>query len=319
MRVVIDAMGGDFAPGVVIDGAVAAARDGVCHVTLVGVERELREHLARHGSGGAGIDVVDAPDVVDMAETPLAALRRKPAASIRVAMELIAAGRADALFSAGHTGATLVTAHAVLGVLPGVERPALAVRIPTRTGSAVLVDAGANVDCRASQLVQFGIMGAAYVCALTGALSPRVGLLSIGEEVGKGNDLVKEAFGGLSRASLNFVGNVDASRLFSGDVDVIVCDGFAGNVALKAGEGAVDLVTEMLHVDLGADLTARIRQRVDYAEHGAAPLLGVNGLVLVGHGRSSAHAVRSGIAAAAQLVTQRLMAKIAETFAALGR
>ena len=319
--IAVDAMGGDLAPAVVVDGALRAVARPNIEVALVGPEAIVRAELARHGATPPGVTVVDAPDVVAMDESPLAALRRKPRASVKVAAELVAAHEAGALFTAGHTGAGLLAAHAALGVLPAVGRPALAVTLPTETGSAVLLDAGANVECRPEHLVQFGLMGDAYARIALGVAEPRVGLLSIGEEAGKGTDLIRDAQDRLSAARLRFVGNVDARKVFSGHADVIVCDGFTGNVALKVGEGLAELIEHMLRQELGAALAARpelgdslqrFKQRIDYAERGAAPLLGLAGLALIGHGRSSAHAVESGIVLAGQLLEGRMIERLAE-------
>jgi phosphate acyltransferase len=319
--IAVDAMGGDQAPAAVVAGAVHAVARPNLEVALVGPEATVRAELARHGATPPGITVVDAPDVIAMDESPLAALRRKPRASVKVAAELVAAGHAGAVFTAGHTGAGLIAAHAALGVLPDVGRPALAVTLPTQTGAAVLVDAGANVECRPEQLVQFGLMGDAYARVALGVSEPRVGLLSIGEEAGKGTDLIREAHDRLSVARLRFVGNIDARQVFSGHADVIVCDGFTGNIALKIGEGLAELIEQMLRQELGAALASRpelgdalqrFKRRIDYAERGAAPLLGLAGLALIGHGRSSAHAVESGILLAAQLVEGRMVERLAD-------
>jgi glycerol-3-phosphate acyltransferase PlsX len=234
----------------------------------------------------------------------------------------VASGEAAAVFSAGHSGAAVLAAHAVLGLLPGVERPALAVTVPTHSGVSILLDVGASVDCRAEHLVQFASLGAAYASVSLDCANPRVALLSIGEEAGKGNDLIRDAHRRLREAPLNFVGNVEARDLFTGRADVIVCDGFTGNVALKVGEGLVEAIEHMLREEFDAALVsqigalftrrafARFRQRVDYAEYGAAPLLGVSGLSLVGHGRSSPKAVVSGIAMAARLADARLVERL---------
>lgn len=297
-------------------------------VTLVGAADLVGAEVARLGATGAGVSVVDAPDVVGMDESPLAALRRKPRASVRVAADLVKAGRADAFFSAGHSGAAFLAAHGAFGLVPGVERPALAVTVPTQRGLAVLLDAGANVECRVEHLVQFAQLGSAYAQVMLEIPSPAVGLLSIGEEPGKGTDLIRDAHARLRQSPLNFLGNLEARDLFSGRADVIVCDGFTGNIALKVGEGLVEALEEMLRDELGGALVsqigalltrrafARFRQRVDYAEYGAAPLLGVNGLALVGHGRSSARAVASGVGLAARLADGRLVARLAEALAA---
>lgn len=320
--IAVDAMGGDRAPAAVVEGALLAARELHLEVALVGRSELLRDELARHDRGDARVEVVEAPDVIGIDEAPLAALRRKPGASIRVAAGLVQSGQAAAVFSAGHSGATMLAAHGAFGMLPGAERPALAVTVPTQSGEAVLLDAGANVECRPDHLVQFAHLGSAYAQVILGAPRPRVGLLSIGEEPGKGTDLTRETHQRLATTSLNFIGNLEARDLFSGRADVIVCDGFTGNIALKVGEGLVEALEEMLREELGSALVsqigalltrrafARLRQRVDYAEYGAAPLLGVQGLALVGHGRSSPRAVASGVALAARLADAELVTRL---------
>lgn len=326
VNVAVDAMGGDQAPGPVVAGALQAARRRGVAVVLVGPASLLEAEIERHGgASGLPLSIVEAPDVVGMDEAqPLSALRRKPGASIRVAAAQVARGDAAALFSAGHTGATFLAAHAAFGVLAGVDRPALAVTVPTRAGAAILLDAGANADCRPEHLHQFAVMGAAYARIALNLERPRVGLLSIGEEPGKGNDLIREAHTRLLQAPVDFIGNVEAREFFSGRADVIVCDGFTGNIALKVGEGLVEAAEVMLREELGAELVsqigglltrrafARFKQRVDYAESGGAPLLGVNGVAVIGHGRSSAQAVENGVALAARLAEERMVARLAE-------
>jgi len=311
MRIAIDAMGGDVAPRLVVDGALAAARHVRCGLLLVGRRDEVARELERHGDlDGLDLQIVDAPDVIGMAEAPAATLRRKPRASIRVAADLVASGEAAALFSAGNTGATVVAAHAALGMLPAVDRPALATTIPTRRQPAVLLDVGATVECRPKHLVQFAVMGSVFAKVALGIDRPRVGLLSIGEEETKGNDLTREAHRLIKAASLHFVGNVEARDAYSGAVDVIVCDGFTGNVVLKVSEGLVEAIEAMLREELSSTFWRRVgyllsrrafqrfRTRVDYSEYGGAPLIGVAGLCIVGHGRSSAKAVRNAVALA---------------------
>lgn len=316
-------MGGDDAPAAIVAGAVHAADRFGIGIVLVGNAGRIQAELAGHPRAAQlPITLIDAPDVIEMEESPLAALRRKPRASVRVAAEAVSLGQAQALFSAGHTGATLLAAHAVFGALPGAERPALAVTIPTRAGRAVLLDAGANADCRADHLVQFGLMGAAYARVDLRLADPRVGLLSIGEEAGKGNELIREAHAGLSGAKLTFIGNLEARELFAGRADVIVCDGFTGNIALKVGEGLVEALEDMLREEfagpdgersvLSSPAFRRFRQRVDYAEYGGAPLLGVGAVTVVAHGRSSARAVASGIGMAARLVQERVAERLGE-------
>jgi glycerol-3-phosphate acyltransferase PlsX len=321
-------MGGDLAPGAVVAGAVQAVRRRGVGVILTGPADTLRHELDLLGGvAGLPLTILDALQAVGMDEPPLQAHRRKPGSSVRVAAAAVARGEAGALFSAGHTGATFLAARAAFGILPGVDRPALAVTVPTRAGAALLLDAGANIDCLPEHLCQFGVMGAAYAHVALHIDRPRVGLLSIGEEAGKGNDLIREAHALLSRAPIEFLGNLEAREFFSGRADVIVCDGFTGNIALKVGEGLAELAQEMVREELGAELVsqigglltrrafARFRQRVDYAERGGAPLLGLAGLAVVGHGRSSPQAVESGIAMAARLAEQQVVSRLAEAMA----
>ena len=321
-------MGGDFAPGVVVSGALHAARRRGVAVILTGPEAILQDEIEVHGGAAdAMVRIVDAPDTVAMDESPLTAHRRKPRSSVRVAAALVARGEAAALFSAGHTGATFLSALAAFGVMPGVDRPALAVTVPTRAGAAILLDAGANVDCRPEHLCQFGVLGAAYARLVLNLDHPKVGLLSIGEEAGKGTGLVREAHALLQQAPIDFLGNLEAREFFSGRADVIVCDGFTGNIALKVGEGLVDAAEEMLREEIGSELVsqvgalltrrafARFKQRVDYAESGGALLLGLNGVAVIGHGRSSAQAIENGIATAARLVEKRVVPRLAEALA----
>ena len=322
--VAVDAMGGDRAPEAPVLGALQAARRGIA-VTLVGSAPIVEAELQRHADWEQlPVQVADAPDKIEMSEAPLSALRRKPRASVRVAANLTASGEASAMFSAGHTGATLLSAHGAFGVLEGVERPALAVTVPTRTGAALLLDSGANIDCRPEHLVQFAVMGAAYARVALQIEHPKVGLLSIGEEAGKGTDLIREAHVRLESAPIDFIGNLEAREFFTGRADVIVCDGFTGNIALKVGESLVEAVDHMLREELGAELLtqlgalltrrafSRFKQRVDYAEYGGAPLLGVAGVALVGHGRSSAQAVENGIALAARLAEGGVVDRLAD-------
>jgi len=311
IRIAVDAMGGDHAPSAIVDGAVAAARHLDVQISLAGAPTAIEQVLGRHPDWRRlNMAIVDAPDVIDMSDAPAAALRRKSRASIRVAADLVKSHTAAALFSAGNTGATVMASHAAFGMVPGVDRPALATTIPTRLRPAVLLDAGANVDCRPHHLLQFAIMGGVYARVAFGVQRPRIGLLSIGEEETKGNELTREAHRLLKAAPINFIGNVEGREIFSGVADVIVCDGFTGNVALKTSEGLVETVEALLGDELHGTFSSqvgyllsrrafrRFRRRVDYSEYGGAPLLGVAGLAIVGHGRSSAKAVRNAIAMA---------------------
>jgi glycerol-3-phosphate acyltransferase PlsX len=328
MRIAIDAMGGDEGPRTIIDGALVAARHLQVGLLLVGSAPEIDRELARHPRASAlDVRILDTPEFIAMGEGAAEALRRKPRASIRLAAEAVRDGEAAALFSAGHTGASVMAALGAFGRLPGVDRPALATIIPTRRDPAVLLDCGATVECRAQHLVHFALMGAAYARVALGCTAPRVGLLSVGTEESKGNDLTREAHQLLKAAPVEFVGNVEGRDVYSGNVDVIVCDGFTGNVTLKISEGLVDTVEQLLHNELSATFGTRVgyllsrqafrrfRKRVDASEYGGAPLLGMKGLCVVGHGRSSAKAVRNAVAMAARFVSQGLVAQLARDVA----
>jgi phosphate acyltransferase len=330
IRVAVDAMGGDHAPSHIVDGAVAAVRHLDVEIALVGQTAALEAALDPHPDWRSlDLEIVEAPDVIGMADAPMASLRRKPRASIRVAADLVASGQAATLFSAGSTGATVMAAHAAFGMIPGVDRPALAATIPTRLTPTVLLDAGANVECRPQHLLQFAVMGGAYARLALKVAQPRIGLLSIGEEETKGNDLTREAHRLLKASPVKFVGNVEARDLYSGAADVIVCDGFTGNVVLKTSEGLVETVEELLGDELQGTFSSqvgyllsrrafrRFRRRVDYSEYGGAPLLGVGGLVLVGHGRSSAKAVRNAIAMAYRLASSDFVRRVEQDIAAI--
>jgi phosphate acyltransferase len=323
IRIAVDAMGGDHAPSAIVDGAVAAARHLDAKIALVGPTQDLERALASHfGWSRLGIAIVEAPDVIGMNEAPAAALRKKPRASVRVAAELVARKEADALVSAGHTGATVMAAHAAFGMIPGVDRPALAATIPTRARPAVLLDAGANVECRPQHLLQFGVMGSVYAKVASGVARPSVGLLSIGEEETKGNELTRDAHRLLKAAPLNFIGNIEGREIYSGVADVVVCDGFTGNVVLKTSEGLVEAVEVLLGDELRGTFSShvgyllsrrafrRFRRRLDYSEYGGATLLGVAGLTIVGHGRSSAKAVRNAIAMAYRFATTDFIQRV---------
>ncbi len=327
--VAVDAMGGDYAPRTVVDGALAAARHFDFGVALVGPVSIVEREAARHADvDRRRIRFIDATEVVAMDASPAAALRRKPGASIRVAADLVAHGHAAALVSAGHTGATVMAAHGAFGMLPGVDRPALAATIPTRRRPAVLLDVGASVECRPQHLLQFAVMGNVYARVIFGLDHPRIGLLSIGEEASKGNELTREAHRLLKTAPLTFIGNVEARDVYSGIADVIISDGFTGNVALKISEGLVETMETLLGEELSSTVTMRVgslltrralrrfKRRVDYSEYGGAPLLGVAGVTIVGHGRSSAKAIRNAMAMAYRFAAQRFIQRVEQTIAA---
>ena len=327
--VAVDAMGGDDGPRDVVDGALAATRHFDLGVALVGATGVLEGELARHEDvDRTRVRLVDATDVVRMDESPAAALKKKPGASIVRAAALVARGEAAALFSAGHTGATVMAAHGAFGMLPGVDRPALAATIPTKRQPAVLVDVGASVDCRPAHLLQFAVMGSMYARVAFGIETPRVGLLSIGEEPTKGNELTRDAHRLLKAAPIAFIGNVEGRDVYSGKADVIVCDGFTGNVALKISEGLVDVMQGFLNEELSGTITERLgsmltrrahrhfRLRMDYSEYGGAPLLGVAGITIVGHGRSSAKAVRNAVAMAYRFAANDFIGRVERDIAA---
>jgi glycerol-3-phosphate acyltransferase PlsX len=329
MKIAVDAMGGDHGPRVIIDGALAAARHLNLGLVLVGQTAALQAELARHSDlDGLDLSVLEAPDVIEMAESPAAALRRKPGASVKTAAAAVARGDAAALVSMGHTGASIMAAFGAFGMLPGVDRPALAATIPTRTGSAVLLDAGAAPDCRPPHLVQFAVMGSAYARVSLGLERPRVGLLSIGEEETKGSELVREAHQLLKSAPIQFIGNVEARDVYAGEADVIVCDGFTGNIALKISEGLVDTIETLLGEELSRTFSGmvgsllsrrafrRFQKRVDYSEYGGAPLLGLARLCIVGHGRSSSKAVRNAVVLAYRFATHQLINRLEQDIAA---
>jgi glycerol-3-phosphate acyltransferase PlsX len=330
VRIAIDAMGGDDAPRTIVDGALAAARHLRVGVTLAGARAAVEAELGRHRDAASlDIQVVDAAEVVGMAESPAAGLRRKPQASIRVASSLVAVRQAAALFSAGNTGATVLATHGAFGMISGVDRPALATTIPTRDRAAVLVDIGANAECRPQHLVQFAAMGTVYARVALGLERPRVALLSIGEEETKGNELTREAHRLLKGGPLNFIGNIEAQDVYSGQADVIVCDGFTGNIVLKVSEGLVEMVEDLLREEIRANLGGigsffsrkafrHFRKQVDYSEYGGAPLLGVAGVCVVGHGRSSAKAVENAVGLASRFAECGFVERIEQEIAATG-
>src|SRR5262245_1271175 len=302
-----DVMRGDRGPGEVTAGGVTAVRDDGAAVVLVGRAVQIEAELARLGAASIGIEVVDAPDVIGMHESPLTAVRSKPGSSIVVGVGLVRSGRAKGFVSPGNSGAVMAAAVFGMGRIRGVERPALATLFPTLEGRCLLVDVGANVDCKPEQLLQFGIMGGTYFELMFERPRPRIGLLSNGEEEGKGNAAVREAFDLLRASQLNFVGNVEGKDLAHHLADVVVMDGFVGNVTLKVAEGTGAFVQQLIREEakktplgiLGGLLLkptiGRMRRRTDWQEYGGAPLLGVDGVCAVAHGRSDARAIRSAV------------------------
>jgi len=313
-RIAVDAMGGDIGPSVVVPGAVSAAKKNGIDLILVGKPGEIEDELGKLDTGGLAIEVVEATEIATMKDKPTDVVRRKKDSSIYVACRLVRDGNADGFVSAGNTGATLACGIFVLGRLKGVERPALASILPTEKKPLVLVDVGANVDAKASQLVQFGIMADCLATTVLDYHNPKVALLSIGEEEGKGNSQIKQAFDMLRSSTLNFTGNVEGRDLFTGEVDIVVCDGFVGNVALKLSEGLSTSLARLLKRELLGDIISklgtllssgalkRFKRLVDYAEYGGAPLLGLNGIGIVCHGASNEKAMMNAVEMAATYV-----------------
>jgi glycerol-3-phosphate acyltransferase PlsX len=327
--IALDAMGGDHAPRAEVEGAIMAAREYDVRVLLVGIEATVRQELNRHRYRAPSIEVVNATEVITMRDSPSQAFRRKKDSSLHVAARLVHDGKADALVSAGNTGAAMTVARFVLGTLPSVDRPALAAAFPNmKEKVSVILDVGANVDSKPAQIEQFAVMGEIYYRTIFGVRKPRVALLSIGEEETKGNELTREASSRLKQTSLNFMGNVEGRDVFRGNVDVIVCDGFIGNIALKISEGLVEHIGGMLKRAIKSSLRSQLgyalskrafddfRKRTDYSEYGGAPLLGVRGITIIGHGRSNPNAIKNAIRVATELCRSRVNEKIEQELSA---
>jgi glycerol-3-phosphate acyltransferase PlsX len=320
VRIAVDAMGGDHAPRNIVQGAVEAMLRGPTErrIFLVGQSEAIKAELSRFDTSGLSIKVVHASQVVEMEDPPTASVLQKPDSSISRAMELLQNGEVDAVVSAGSTGAVSAAACLKLKRLEGIERPALATTIPTLVGTGVLLDAGANTDCRPRHLMQFAVMGDIFARQVLEIANPRVGLMNIGEESTKGNDLTRQVFKLLATKNLNFIGNIEGRNVFDGTVDVIVCDGFVGNVIIKVSESLAYALDRTFRDEImrspirrfGAFLVKpafrRLRKKVDYAEYGGAPLLGVNGVCVIGHGHSSPRAVANAIAVAAKSIRQNV-------------
>jgi len=324
MKIIVDAMGGDYAPGVVIKGSIAAVEEYDVEVILVGNEPEIKSLLKKARYAGDKISVYPAQEVIGMSEPAASSVRRKRGSSIVVGIKLIEEGKGDAFFSAGNTGAVVCAATLGLGLLPGVERPGIAVVTPTLKGISLIIDVGANIDPKPTQLLQYGIMADAYSRYILNRLNPSIGLLNIGEEEGKGTEFIKETRELLEKSNLNFIGNVEGKDLFSGKCDIVICDGFVGNIALKVSESAAEAMQVFLkrHLlsnplgKLGLMLLKtsflRFKKELDYAEYGGAPLLGVNGVVIIGHGRSNVKAIKNAIRVAKEEVERKFNEHILE-------
>jgi len=330
MKIVVDAMGGDHAPAVVVEGAVAAARDLAIDIVLVGRRPAVEAELAKHDTAGLSLTVVHAPEVIAMDEhNPAAAVKAQKESSMVVGMELVKQREADGFFTAGHSGGALAAALFRLGRIRGIRRPALSTVFPSQTpqGYCFILDIGANADCKPEYLVQFAMMGSIYAERVLGVAHPRVGIVSNGEEEGKGNELVQQTTPLLRASSIHFIGNVEGKDIPRGLADVIVTDGFTGNVIIKLSEGVSRMLLEILKAELTSSNISKVgallakpafdsvRRRLDYREYGGAPLLGIDGVVLVGHGRSDALAVRNAIRVTAQAVENGVVEAIKDGLA----
>jgi glycerol-3-phosphate acyltransferase PlsX len=327
MRVALDAMGGDHAPAATVEGAIDALNSSKdLHVILVGNEKEILAELQKHDYNDSQVNVRHASQTVEMDESPLAALRKKKDSSVRIAIDLVKANEADAIVSAGNSGVVMATALRVLGKLPGVERPAIAAVMPSLKDHFVLIDAGANVDCKPGHLYQFAVMGEAYARFIFNIDSPTIGLLSIGEEDAKGNELTKETFKLLKSTSLNFIGNTEGKDIFEGEADVVVCDGFVGNIALKIAEGLAETTSKMLKREISEKAAGKVnllllkdalksfRRKTDYSEYGGAPLLGLSKPCIIGHGRSTSKAIKNAIIVAGTFHSKGVLDVISREF-----
>lgn len=333
MRVAVDAMGGDNAPAIEVEGAIAAAREHGIPVMLVGDQERLQSELQRHDTNGLDITIRHASEVVGMHDSASDAVRKKRDSSVRQAFEAVKEGLACAAVSAGNSGATMAAGMFVLKRINGIERPAIAQVFPTLKGLTLVLDVGGNVDCKPIHLVQFAIMGHVYAKHALNMSTPRIGLLSNGEEDSKGNDLTRESNAILRQTSLNYAGYVEGRDIFKGTVEVVVCDGFVGNIVLKTSEGLAEAISTMLKNEIMKDPIAklgyvfmrgafgRFKKTVDYAEYGGAPLVGINGVGMICHGGSNAKAIKNAIRFAheyaASGVTQRIADKLSENYSAL--
>lgn len=326
MKIAVDAMGGDYAPKVVVEGAVAAAKEYGCQIALVGIQERIEEELRKISACPDTIEVIHAPEVIQMHEAAALSIRKKRDSSIVRSVELLKQGRADAFFSAGNTGAGVCAATLGLGMLSEVERPGIAIIMPTiKNTPTLIIDAGANIDAKPIHLLQYAAMAEAYYRHIFNFDNPSLGLLNIGEEEAKGTDFVKETYHLLEASHLNFQGNVEGKDVFKGKTQIVICDGFVGNVTLKVSEGVAEAFGVLLKRELASSFMAKIgslfvynalrrfKRNFDYSEYGGAPLLGVNGVVIIGHGRSSAKAIKNAIKVAIKEVENKVNQKMVES------
>lgn len=323
MTIVVDAMGGDHAPEAIVEGAVLAAREYETPIILTGLSEKIQTELDKHDPDhDLPIEIVHADEVVEMHDSPSKVLRSKRKSSMKIGLDLLKQGEGAAFVSAGNTGAVLAYSTIILRPVKGVDRPAIAIQLPTLKGTSILLDAGANVDCKSRQLFQFGIMGHVFAEYVLEKENPSVGLLSIGEEDGKGNEIVKETFQMLKKSHINFIGNLEGKEVYRGNADVIVCDGFTGNVALKISESLAEMIGTNLKLMFQSNWISKLgylflkpqlvefKKKVDYSETGGAPLLGVNGVVIIAHGSSSPKAIKNAIHRAHELSEKNIIEHI---------
>lgn len=324
MRIAVDAMGGDHAPTIAIEGAIQAVSEYDCSVILVGDHEEILSVLSRYDVRGRPISVVHASEVIRMDESPIQGCRQKKDASIMVATRMVKDGKADAVISAGNSGASMTSALMYLRRLPGVLRPAIATRMPTLKGQCIILDVGANVDCKPQHLHQFAIMGHVLAKYILEMANPRIGLISIGEEEGKGDETTLKTYELLKDVHLNFIGNIEGGDIFRGVADVIVCDGFVGNVILKVSEGLAESLMELIRTEIKNSLFFQsvalllkpafknLRKKIDYDEYGGAPLLGIDGVSIISHGGSNPKAIKNAIGVAESFVSNKINQNISD-------
>ncbi len=323
MKIVVDAMGGDHAPEAIVEGAVLAAQEYETPIILTGLSEKIQTELDKHDPDHTlPIEIVHADEVVEMNDSPGKVLRSKRKSSMKIGLDLLKEGEGAAFVSAGNTGAVLAYSTVILRPVKGVDRPAIAIQLPTLKGTSILLDAGANVDCKSTQLFQFGIMGHVFAEYVLEKENPSVGLLSIGEEDGKGNEIVKETFQMLKKSHINFIGNLEGKEVYRGNADVIVCDGFTGNVALKISESLAEMIGTNLKLMFQSNWLSKLgylllkpqlvqfKKKVDHSETGGAPLLGVNGVVIIAHGSSSPKAIKNAIHRAHELSEKNIIEHI---------
>ncbi|OGX14941.1 MAG: phosphate acyltransferase [Omnitrophica WOR_2 bacterium RBG_13_41_10] len=324
MKIIVDAMGGDYAPKVVVEGVIAAVKEYNIEVCLVGDEEKIKALLKKYRYTQDNISICPAQEIIEMSEPAAQSVRKKRNSSIVIGLNLVKDGKGDAFVSAGNTGAVVCAATLSLGMLPGIERPGIAIIAPSLKGISLIIDVGANIDPKPRQLLQYGIMSDAYLRYILNNPNPTVGLLNIGEEETKGTEFMKETHELLERSKLNFIGNVEGKDIFAGKCDIVICDGFVGNIALKVSESMAEAMQEFLRRHLKSNPLGilgilllktslmKFKKDMDYSEYGGAPLLGVNGVVIIGHGRSNVKAIKNAVRVAKEEVERKFNEKISE-------